>query len=201
VLFLPYPVMLARNVADGIKRYVESGGTAVAEARPAWNDERGFASEVIPGAGLSEVFGAREKLIRPVERPQLLVEASSRLPGLRPQETVPGEAFEEELEPLGKTRVLARFADGSAAMVENTYGKGKAILLGSFVGMAYQRHQNKSGKRLLLALASAAGIKLDIEVSGNASEVEVRRLVSGRVQLLFVFNHSPSMARTRVSLR
>jgi beta-galactosidase len=202
ILFLPYPVMLARDVGEGVKRYVENGGTAVAEARPAWNDERGFASEVIPGAGLSELFGAREKVIRPVERARLLPEASAGLPGLAPQEAVLGEAFEEELEPSGKARVLAHFADGSAAMVENTYGKGKAILIGSFVGMAYERHEDKAGKRLLLGLARSAGVRPQIEVSGTgASQVEVRRLVGEPFQLLFVFNHAHAQARTIISLR
>lgn len=29
ILFLPFPVMLSREVAEGVKRYVQSGGTAV----------------------------------------------------------------------------------------------------------------------------------------------------------------------------
>jgi hypothetical protein len=48
-------------MADGIRRFVEAGGYAVAEARLAWNDERGHASEIIPGLGLHEVFGVREQ--------------------------------------------------------------------------------------------------------------------------------------------
>ena len=47
--------------ADGLRRYVERGGHAVAEARLAWNDDRGFAAAIIPGAGLHAVFGLREK--------------------------------------------------------------------------------------------------------------------------------------------
>jgi beta-galactosidase len=53
LIYLPYPVMLSKPVADALKTYVRDGGTLVSEARPAWNDERGFASERIPGAGNS----------------------------------------------------------------------------------------------------------------------------------------------------
>ena len=53
--------------AEKLRDYVAQGGTLVSEARPAWNDERGFANERIPGAGLDEVFGAREVLLRTVE--------------------------------------------------------------------------------------------------------------------------------------
>ena len=64
VIFLGYPLMLQQPVADAIKAFVKAGGTLISEARPAWNDERGYANERIPGAGLDEVFGVREKMLR-----------------------------------------------------------------------------------------------------------------------------------------
>ncbi len=202
ILFLPYPVMLSKDVAEGVARYVRNGGTAVAEARLAWNDERGFAGDVVPGFGLSEVFGAREKIIRPVEKARILVEANAALPSLKPHEAVFGEAFEEDLEPLAQARVLARFANGEPAIVEKSFGKGKAILIGSFLALAYERHPEDSTKRLLLAFARSAGASSEVEVSGPAtSQVEVRRLVSERAQILFAFNHSKTLANPTFSVR
>jgi beta-galactosidase len=201
ILFLPFAVMLSKNVAEGVKRYVQNGGTAVAEARTAWNDERGFSSDVIPGFGLAEVFRAREKIIRPVERPEILVEATAGLPGLAAGEKVLGEAYEEDIEPLNESRVLARFASGEPAVVEHSFGKGKAILVGSFLALACQRHPEGSAKQLLLAMAQAAGVAADVEVSGaGTSEVEVRRLVSDRFQILFAFNHSDAPADSTISV-
>ena len=57
---LPYPLMIPEAAAKTLRDYVESGGTLVAEARLAWNNEKGRASERIPGLGLAEVMGARE---------------------------------------------------------------------------------------------------------------------------------------------
>ena len=202
ILFLPFPVMMSREVAEGVKRYVQGGGTTVAEARLAWNDERGFASEVIPGFGLAEVFGARETVIRPVENPALRTEVSSELPGLGAPLTVGGEAFEEELDPLSGGHVLARFANGEAAAVERTYGKGKAVLLGSFLAMAYQRRHEEATRRFLASLAQAAGVISEAEVSGKGtSEIEVRRLVGEHRQIVFVFNHAKDSADVMISLR
>jgi beta-galactosidase len=202
ILFLPFPVMMSREVADGVARYVRNGGTAVAEARLAWNDERGFASEVIPGFGLAEVFGAREKSIRPAENPSLVTEVSSELPGLSAPLAVGGEAFEEELEPMAGARVLGRFADGEVGIVERAYGKGKAVLVGSFLAMGYQRRHEEATKRLLLSLAQAAGVASVVEVSGTGiSEMEVRRLVSDQQQIVFVFNHSKEVANATLSVR
>jgi beta-galactosidase len=195
ILFLPYPVMLSQDVAEGVKRFVESGGTAVAEARLAWNDARGFASDVIPGAGLADVFGAREQMISPREKAQIETEASSALPGLPAHTMLSGDAFEEQLEPLPEASVLARFVDGSPAVVEKRTGKGKAILIGSFLALAYENEQDPMVKDFFLSLAKAAGVSSDVQVSGaGTGEVEVRRLDREREQTVLVFNHAHSPA-------
>lgn len=202
ILWLPFPVMTSRDLAEAIRRYVQNGGTAIAEARLAWNDERGFASEVIPGFGLAEVFGARETLIRPAEGPALTTVVSPELPGLSPALHVGGEAFEEDLEPLKGAQVLGRFAGGEAAVVERSFGKGKAILVGSFLAMAYQRQHEEATRRFLTSLAQRAGVAAEVEVSGSGtSDVEVRRLVDDNYQIVFVFNHSNDSADMRLSLR
>ncbi|HEV2350618.1 MAG TPA: beta-galactosidase [Terriglobia bacterium] len=202
ILFLPYAVMLSKDVAEGVKHYVQNGGTAVAEARTAWNDERGFSSDVIPGFGLAEVFGAREKVIRPVEKPEILVEANAGLPGIAAGEKMSGEAYEEDLEPLSESRVLARFANNEPAVVEHSFGKGKAILAGSFLALACQRHPADSTKRLMVALARGAGVTADAEVWGaGTAEVEVRRLVSAHFEILFAFNHADVPAHASISVR
>jgi beta-galactosidase len=202
ILFLPYAVMISEQVAEGVKRYVEQGGTAVAGARLAWNNARGYASQVIPGLGLSRVFGAREKQIRPVKAARLLMEASPSLPGMRAGEAVRGDAFEEELEPLAGGRVLARFSNGQPAMVEKAYGKGKAILAGTFLPLSYERKHDPSTKKLLLSLARAAGVKPGVRVSGHGTtEVEVRRLVSHHEQLIFIFNHAQHPAQASISIQ
>jgi len=202
ILFLPFPVMFAGEAAAALTRYVAAGGTVVAEARLAWIDERGLSSAVIPGFGLSEVFGARETTIRPANQVRLRIEPTATLPDLQPGEAVVGEAFEEELEQLHGAQVLARFSNRAPAVVARTYGRGRAILLGSFLALAYQRQHQESTKRLVLALAKSAGVHSEVEVKGlNTAEVEVRRLVSDDAQFLFVFNHSLARAWATIAVR
>jgi beta-galactosidase len=195
ILFLPYPVMLSQDVADGVKRYVAAGGTAVAEARLAWNDARGFASNVIPGAGLADVFGAREQIIRPADTVEIETEASAALPGLPAHTTLAAEAFEEQLDPLPGASVLAHFRDGAPAVVEKSDGKGKAILIGSFLALAYENRHDTAVGDFFLALAKAAGVSSGVQVSGaGAREIEVRRLDREGGQTIFVFNHADGPA-------
>src|SRR5207248_5402628 len=117
--------------------------------RLAWNDERGFASEVIPGADLAEVFGARESVIRPVDRAEIEVGPGSGLLDFAPHTKIYGEGFEEQLEPLADGKAIAGFTDGGAAVVVHSYGKGRAILVGTFLALAYHRHQDLSNRRFL----------------------------------------------------
>lgn len=202
IVFLPYPVMLSKHVADAVKNYVAQGGTAVAEARLGWNDARGYASPVIPGFGLDHVFGAREISIHPESEPRLTLESSTGLPGMKSDDIIDGAAFQENLKPLATASVLAKFSDGQPAIVENSFGRGKAILAGSFVGLAYQQKQDAATGNFLVSLANAAGVAPKVRVSGpGTSNVEVRRLVSANEQFIFVFNHAANPANATISLR
>jgi beta-galactosidase len=201
ILFLPYAVMLSQKVAEEVKQYVAQGGTAVAEARLAWNNARGYASPIIPGFGLDQVFGARETLIRPEAAPRLIIDASAGLNGFKAGDSVAIAAFEEDLRPLAAARVLARFPNGDAAVVENRYRRGKAILIGSFAGLACQNDSDSSTRQFLVALARAAGVSPAVIVSGTGSfGVEVRRLTSRDDQLVFVFNHATHSTDARISI-
>ncbi len=198
LLFLPYPVMLPRGVASVLKEYVKQGGTVVAEARLAWNDERGYASPIVPGFGLDELFGAREKVIRPEAEPKMVISEGANLPGMAAGQTVPGAAFEEHLEALPGAQVLAAFRSGDAAIVEKAYEHGKAILAGSFLGLAYQRTHDAATRRLLLAIAQEA---LSETWPAANEEVEVRKLIGDGHQFVFVFNHAGAPADAAIALR
>lgn len=200
IVFVPYPVMMSRALADGLTRYIRNGGTVVAEARLAWNDERGFASDVIPGFNLAEVFGAREKEIRNAEKPVMKTE--SVIAGLAAGTQVPTEAFEESLEPSSGTRVLARWPNGDAAATSHDLGRGKAILIGSFVALSYQRHPEQTAtKQFLVGLGAGAGVTSDALVRGS-TDLEVRRLRSrAGAESIFFFNHSDSAITATIDLK
>jgi beta-galactosidase len=191
VLFVPFPVMLSREVAQGIRHYVENGGVVVSEARLAWNNERGFASDVIPGLGLDQIFGGREKLIKPEDRVRITLNASADVPGLSGTTTVEGAAFQEDLEPYPGSRVLGHFEDGHPAILERSFGKGKAILIGSFTALGYGQNPDQGTQQFLVGLARLAGVAPPVAVSGApGSVIEVRLLEGKGEQMVFAFNES-----------
>ena len=199
VIYLSYPIMLQRQVADALKAYVKGGGTLISEARPAWNDERGFANARIPGAGLDDVFGARERQLQSGESIAFTAERdlSGALAALAGR-TFNGAAFAEHLEPTdARTRVLARFAGegaGHAAVTLAEYGAGRAILIGTFPSAAFEQDPDKmrASGELLQRLVAFGGVAPDVRIDGAAGLVESRFLESSSAILFIALNHSDS---------
>jgi hypothetical protein len=197
---MPYPLMMPAAAAAELREYVRAGGSLVLEARAGWNDERGRAAETIPGLGLFEVVGARETDVQTVEKGKAVLVAGEGLPGLRPGETLAGRWYEETLEPVAPgTRVVARFANGAPAAVVSSFGKGQALMLGSYVCGGYALQPSETGRRFFEGLLDWAGVRRPVAVSGDP--VEVRLLESGGEHLAFLFNHSATPAAASLTLR
>ncbi len=193
VILLPYPLMLTRAAAQKLRDFVAAGGTLVSEARPAWNDERGFANLRIPGAGLDEVFGAREALLRSVESTEFALTRAADIPGMKAGEKIPGGGFEEHLDPARGTEVLATFASGQPAVTRARFGKGLAVLVGSFLAAG-----NPQAGSFLAGLAEKAGVRAPVD-TGN-SPVEATLLEGLGYRLLFLLNHTDKVQEVKVSL-
>jgi beta-galactosidase len=198
-IFLPAPLVMDEALAAALASYVRSGGTLVSEARPAWRDEQGRANARVPGFGLDEVFGAREKEVRPVDDVELSMEREldgplSTLAG----KTVRGAAYAESLEITGPSvRVIARFrgadgAPGDPAIVASRHGSGRAVLIGSLTGTALEKDPDavRTSGDLLAALAAGAGAQPDVRLSGSTHLVETRFLESSAVTVLIAINHA-----------
>lgn len=203
VLIAPYPLMWTQAAADGLKRFVEQGGAVLAEARLAWNDERGYASDVIPGMGLSEVFGVREKSVQMCERVRL------RLNDGDLQGAYLAESF--ELLPGREVEILGRLEDGSPGIVVAHYGKGQAMLVGSFLGLAAQQTRDPATLEFIRRLAVVGSnterspqdmIKpVWVDADTNAAEpLELHLRTSGDGYLLFAINHSAAARKSVVRL-
>ena len=205
VVYLSYPVMLQRPVADALKAYVKGGGTLISEARPAWNDERGIANPRIPGAGLDEMFGARERELRSGEA--ITFAAERDLEGdLAPLAGRPfnGTAFAEHLEPTtAATRVLARFPEATrdAAVTLSRYGEGRAILIGTFPSAAFEQDPDKmrATGELLQRLVAFAGVTPEVRIDGAPGQVEARFLESASAIVLVALNHADSSQKVTFS--
>jgi beta-galactosidase GanA len=208
LLIVPYPVMMSEVHIQRLIEYVKNGGTLVAEARCGWIDERGFSSHVYPGGGLHKVFGCREASLLPLrETSKIIIKTPHEsLPYLRPGDHLDALFFEESFELIDqKSVVLAEFSDGSPAMVYAPYGKGKAIIVGSFIGSAYHHFQNANNAKFLTGLADWLSLSNPVQVSSSEKNVliEARILESKNRKILFGFNRGEkrTTAKFEVSIK
>jgi beta-galactosidase len=201
LVIFPYPLMLPEASVRALTEYVRGGGALVAEARLAWNNEKGYASDRIPGLGLWEVMGCREAAIEtPAGGRTTIRWTGTDLPGVEPGLTLPARWYKETLEPLSPSaRVVAQFGDGGAAAVLSAFGKGKTLTLGSYVSASAQSTPTPEAERFFAGLLEWAGVRVPVRTSG--SPVEARITESGASTLLFLFNHATQEARSEITLR
>jgi len=208
LIIIPYPLMFTEKAAEGLKNYVAAGGFAVSEARMAWNDERGFAAPAIPGMGLDQVFGVRESSVKMGESPAMGVCDLTHplMQGFTTADTLHGANFAESVVPLsgGGTKVLTRFADGTAALAAGKYGKGETLFIGSFLGMANHIRADRANERLLWNIMRWSGIERPFTSSHDGAkeapvEIRLRRTAAGSI--LFLINHSEADQQVTVDLR
>ncbi|HET7712674.1 MAG TPA: beta-galactosidase trimerization domain-containing protein, partial [Thermoanaerobaculia bacterium] len=198
VIFLPYPLMISESAARALARFVRDGGTLVAEARAAWNDERGRARETIPGHGLHEVCGCRETAVQSTPTAKTEMAVVSEFAGLRAGEKLKGVLYEESLEAAPHADTIARFADGTGALTVARHGKGRMITIGTFLGAAYEADRDETTARFLRGIVESSGVTRPVE---SSAPLEIRVMRSGAETLIFAFNHAAQTVDAEISIR
>jgi len=133
VIYLPFPVMLARETADRLAAWVRRGGTLVSEGCPGYFGDRGHVGTTQPNLGLDEVFGARETYVE--FTPDLLGDLSLTVAGAPAW----GGLFLQAYEPTTGT-ACGWYEDGRVAAVDHAYGEGRTRLVGTMLGAGYAAH-------------------------------------------------------------
>jgi beta-galactosidase len=206
LIIAPYPVMMSQPHVRALAEFVREGGTLLTEARCGWVDEKGFSSPVIPGGGLHEVLGCREIELTPLAKTGVveIKTADEAFPLLKPGDKLDSLFFEESFEVFGKaSRVVAAFADGRPAVVAAPFGKGRAIIVGSFLGSAYHHFRNPNNGKFFAGLADWLKIIAPVRVTAEAPDamVEGRLLRGDGYDLLFGFNRWEKPVTARFGIR
>jgi beta-galactosidase len=198
LLIVPYAVMLSTRAAEEIRRFVASGGYVLAEARTAWNNERGWATDIIPGGGLDETFGCRESEVRPRAKSTLRLNsllaqsADGQVPAFA--ETA-GAVYEEVLRVSSPSaKVVGTFGDGSPALVLNRSGsgKGETLFAGTFLGAANEAQPSEGFRQLMDQILEWARVKAPVSIEPASAGSEVRLMEGEGGALVLIFNREES---------
>lgn len=201
LIYAPYPIMLRGETVRALTRFAEAGGALVMEARAAWNDERGFSTPTIPGFGLDQVFGAREASVTPAAKHTLTISAAhAATPRLAAGAMLTGNVYQEALETINPSaQVVAKFADGSPAMVASIHGRGKTLFIGSFLSMAFERTRERNLEEFFQGLIEWAGVERPVLAADN--KIEARAMIGDGYTLYFIFNNGEKETAAEVKLR
>ncbi len=164
-LILPFPFSIAEDVAASLVRYVEQGGHLVSEACPGRLDEHAYANRGELSPALRTLFGVRQlgvSLVRepgdgnrwsPLERSagEYLEATMLTGVGLLAGQSARANLYLETLACEGAEPCLM-YGDAVAGTVR-TVGRGRAWLLGTFLGhngTAYRDDETRAFVRTLL---------------------------------------------------
>ena len=150
LVYLPYPVMLSEASARKLRQYVEGGGLLISEGCPGYFGDRGHAGPKQPNLGLDELFGAREADVD--FTPDLLEKLSFKWGS----HVMRGRLYKQVYTPAKGYNVGA-YEGGGVAAVENFFGKGRTLLIGTFPGAAYFRYPDARGRDAFRGFLEWAG--------------------------------------------
>jgi beta-galactosidase len=113
--------------------------------------------------------------------------------------TIHGAGFHQSFRPTGGS-VAGSYADGTAAMVENGYGAGKTLLIGSFVSLAYGRSPSDGNRLFFRRVLDWADVVPNVCSDNDSLTVRVHEGAAGR-RFLWALNPTRRSQKARVLLR
>ena len=203
LIMVPWPLILSPEAAAGLKKYVAQGGSLVSEARLAWNSEHAYTADVIPGMGLSEVFGIQETKVVTRTDVRMIIDDTTfpALAKYKKGDDLRGAQFAESVEilPAKTARVLAHLDDGTPGVTTSTYGKGQTLFIGSFLNFT-----GRSNNQFLLGLLDWAKVSRPFKTSQDGLDpdtpLEARLQENAGGYLLYLINHGTAAKPVMVDL-
>jgi beta-galactosidase len=179
VIYLPYPLMLKQETVGKLIAYVEKGGKLISEGLPGYFGDRGHVGEMQPNMGLDKLFGAREMYVE--FTPDLLEDMTLTVRG----SMINGRYFFQEYQSEGG-KVVGKYNNGAVAALENEFGKGKTLLVGTFPGAGYYRNHSEGSREFFAGLLEWGNA--DQRIRSSDPEVKVRLHDGAGGKYLWVVN-------------
>ena len=189
LVYLSYPVMLKSETAERLKQYVRNGGILICEGLPAYFGDRGHVGVAQPNFGLDSLFGAREKYVEfdPDLSEQLTFEVR--------ENKVFGRYFRQDYE-LAGGKAAGQYSNGNIAAVENAYGQGRTLLMGSFPGAGYYLHHGAATKELFAGFLKIAGLTPQLAIDDATVQARLHQGAGGT----HIWVTNPTRAEKKVTV-
>ena len=185
VMYVPFPYCLSEEICSALKAWVHAGGLLIGESYfGGWNVEMGRHQTTVPGYGLDEVFGASQLTATGGDSTGAVeITMKKGLSYIRTGQKVLGTIVQETLRP-SHAQVWATFTNGEPAITAATYGSGRAILIGSYVGLPYYKGNGARNGDLIASLASLADEPERPSSTGGKVRVDLLKDSAGSAMII-----------------
>ncbi len=173
--YLPLPFRLTGDTVDALRAWVAEGGILISEGCPGYMDDHGHVEPRQPARGLDELFGCREADV--FIGPETISAEKLTFSALG-YEGLYGGAYEQCYVPT-TGRAVGTFAGGKVAAIENSYGKGKTLLLGTAPSFGFYENQAGIMTAFFEGLLGWAGITQRVKCSGGELLIRLHDGVGG----------------------
>jgi beta-galactosidase len=157
VIVIPFPYCLTAKIYAALEAWVKAGGVLIGESYFAgWDRENGHHQTTVPGYGLHNVFKTRQAIVSPIrDQETVAMNVARDLSFVKKGTPVFGTMVKETFF-LDGAEALATWESGGSAITFAEYGKGKAILIGSYVALGFFRNGHQSNGDLIAGLVDWA---------------------------------------------
>jgi beta-galactosidase len=209
-LWMPYPLYLNKQMTDVIREWVREGGILISECSfGALQAENGSHSYQVPGYGFDEVFGVRETWNHSVENldhsyHNVTIKSKTKIPliSLIDGKVAHGSFYKSEVELLRDVKIVANFAeDQSAAVTISTFGKGKAVWIGTLLAAAFWQDGNIGTQEFVKTLLEQ-GLLLEpyVKNTGGQSRTDVLEWEHDGKKGAFLFVNNWGSVNTEIAV-
>jgi len=171
VLILPFPLSLSEEVMQKLARFVETGGCLVSEAAPGRLSEHAYANRGEMSLGARQLFGVKQTGFQMVREPdsgerwsppertwgEYLEAAALEGKGIMAGHRLRANAYIETFQP-SDSQVFLAYGDAATGCVRN-FGKGKAWLLGTYVGHNGNAYRDPESWAFIHRLLAECGVR------------------------------------------
>ncbi len=190
-VIFPHLRVVSREVQDYVQGLLEQGATVIFDAMSGSHTPQLWPSKQLPGGGLAELLGIRQKSAFctrvSYERNRQLSEPATISAG---KCHFRASTYVQRLKTVDAS-VIACFNDGEVAGTMRQVGQGRGFFFGTLLGKAYVELAEADLADLLNQIVAASGAKPTIQKPARGERLLITRTLEGEgYRFLFLLNYS-----------
>ncbi|MHB8579254.1 MAG: beta-galactosidase [Ignavibacteriaceae bacterium] len=192
VVIIPFPYVLSEKISSELIKWVHSGGVLISECYTGgWNIELGEHEKTVPGYKLNNIFKVRQSIVQPSdENENVKIITTTKLPYLRKSNSFFGSIIKETFFIEG-AKSIAKYSTGEPAITIAEYGNGKAILIGSYIGLEFYKNHNKNNRDFIAGIVEMA-VEINHPKIKNNLKVRVDYLIGLNNEIMLIIQNLES---------